>query len=78
MSIRNALHLLKKRNLYLHIVQHEHEDYQDYSDIHAIVTQQYVFLDDKDNAIKFSDKDEVDRFLLTKGRKLKGVEVVRD
>ena len=26
---------LKKGNLYLHIVQHEHEDYQDYSDIHA-------------------------------------------
>ncbi|MCE1271293.1 MAG: hypothetical protein LWW88_06975 [Acinetobacter sp.] len=69
---------IKKNGLYLHVQTTEHEDYQDYSDIHAIVTQQYVFLDDKDNAIKFSDKDEVDRFLLTKGRKLKGVEVVMD
>ena len=26
---------LKKDGKYLHIVQHEHEDYQDYLDIHA-------------------------------------------
>jgi hypothetical protein len=69
---------IKKGKQYLHIKQNVYEDYQDYSDIHAMVTQQYVFLDDKDNAIKFADKDEVDRFLLTRGRKLKGVQVVRE
>lgn len=69
---------IKKGKQYLHIVQYEHEDYQDYSDISAMVTQQYVFLDDKDNAIKFLEKREVDYFLVTRGRKLKGVEVVSE
>ena len=69
---------LMKDGKYLHIVQHEHEDYQDYSDIHAMVTQQYVFLDDKDNAIKFLEKREVDYFMVRQGRKLKGVEVVSE
>ena len=69
---------IKKNGLYLHVQTTEHEEYQDSSDINAMYTMQYVFLDDKDNAIKFADKDEVDRFLLTRGRKLKGVEVVRE
>ena len=69
---------LKKGNLYLHIVQHEHEDYQDYSDIHAMVTQHYVLKDEQDGAIKFADKDEVDRFLVTTGRKLKGFKQVKE
>ena len=33
---------LKKDGKYLHIVQYEHEDYQDYSDISAMYTQHYV------------------------------------
>jgi hypothetical protein len=69
---------IKKGKQYLHIKQNVYEDYQDYSDIHAMVTQQYVFLDDKDNAIKFLEKREVDYFLVTRGRKLKGVEVVSE
>lgn len=66
---------IKKGKQYLHIKQNVYEDYQDYSDISAMVTQQYVFLDDKDDAIKFLEKREVDRFLVTRGRKLKGVEI---
>ena len=69
---------IKKGKQYLHIKQNIYEDYQDYSDIHAMVTQQYVFLDDKDDAIKFLEKREVDYFLVTRGRKLKGVEVVSE
>ncbi len=69
---------IKKGNLYLHIQTTTHEEYRDYSDIDAIVTQQYVFLDDKDNAIKFLEKREADRFLVTRGRKLKGVEIKRE
>ncbi|MEN4983043.1 hypothetical protein [Acinetobacter modestus] len=69
---------IKKGKQYLHIKQNVYEDYQDYSDISAMVTQQYVFLDDKDNAIKFLEKREVDYFMVRQGRKLKGVEVVRE
>ena len=69
---------IKKGKQYLHIKQNVYEDYQDYSDIHAMVTQQYVFLDGKDDAIKFLEKREVDYFLVTRGRKLKGVEVVSE
>lgn len=69
---------IKKGKQYLHIKQNVYEDYQDYSDISAMVTQQYVFLDDKDDAIKFLEKREVDYFLVTRGRKLKGVEVVSE
>ncbi|KXZ65981.1 hypothetical protein AVENLUH5627_02711 [Acinetobacter venetianus] len=69
---------IKKNGLYLRVQTTEHEEYQDYSDIDAIVTQQYVFLDDKDNAIKFLEKREADRFLVTRGRKLKGVEIKRE
>ncbi len=69
---------IKKGKQYLHIKQNVYEDYQDYSDIHAMVIQQYVFLDDKDDAIKFLEKREVDYFLVTRGRKLKGVEVVSE
>ena len=69
---------IKKGNLYLHIQTTTYEEYQDYSDIDAMITQQYVFLDDKDNAIKFLEKREADRFLVTKGRKLKDVEIKRE
>jgi len=69
---------IKKGNLYLHIETVQHEDYQDYSDIDAMVTQQYVFLDDKDNAVKFLEKREADRFLVTRGKRLKGVEIKRE
>ena len=57
---------LKKDVKYLHIVQYEHEDYQDYSDISSMYTQHYVL------------KDEVDRFLVTTGRKLKGFKQVKE
>ncbi|WP_336943165.1 hypothetical protein [Acinetobacter modestus] len=69
---------IKKGKQYLHIKQNVYEDYQDYSDIHAMVTQQYVFLDSKDDAIKFLERREVDYFLVKRGRKLKGVEVVNE
>lgn len=69
---------LKKDGKYLHIVQHEHEDYQDYSDISAMYTQHYVLKEKQDGAIKFADKDEVDRFLVTTGRKLKGFKQVKE
>lgn len=69
---------LKKDGKYLHIVQNEHEDYQDSSDISAMYTQQYVLKDEQDGAIKFADQDEVHRFLVTKGRKLKGFKQVRE
>ena len=69
---------IKKNGLYLHVQTTEHEEYQDSSDINAMYTMQYVFLDDKDNAIKFLEKREADRFLVTRGRKLKGVEIKRE
>ncbi|MCJ0827338.1 hypothetical protein MN869_02520 [Acinetobacter sp. NIPH1876] len=69
---------IKKGKQYLHIQQSMYEEYQDYSDINGMITQQYVFLDTKDDAKKFLEKREADRFLVTLGRKLKGVEVVRE
>lgn len=69
---------LKKDGKYLHIVQHEHEDYQDYSDISSMYTQHYVLKEEQDGAIKFADKDEVDRFLVKQGRKLKGFKQVTE
>lgn len=69
---------IKKGKQYLHIQQSLYEEYQDYSDINAMVTQQYVFFDSKDEAIKFLEKREASRFLVTTGRKLKGVEIVRE
>lgn len=67
---------IKKGKQYLHIKQNVYEDYQDYSDISAMYTQHYVLKDEQDGAIKFADKDEVDRFLVTTGRKLKGFKQV--
>ncbi|WEI17403.1 hypothetical protein PY247_12980 [Acinetobacter proteolyticus] len=69
---------IKKDKQYLHIQQSLFEDFQDYSDINGMITQQYVFLDTKDEAVKFLEKREVDRFMVTRGRKLKGVEIVRE
>ncbi len=37
---------LKKDGKYLHIVQNEHEEYQDYSDISSMYSQQYVLRQD--------------------------------
>ncbi len=69
---------IKKGKQYLHIQQSLYEEYQDYSDINGMITQQYVFLDSKDDAIKFLEKREADRFMVTQGRKLKDVEIVRE
>lgn len=69
---------LKKDGKYLHIVQNEHEDYQDYSDISAMYSQQYVLKNEKDGAIKFLEQRECDRFLVTTGRKLKGFKEVKE
>ncbi|ENX11934.1 hypothetical protein F895_03438 [Acinetobacter sp. CIP 64.2] len=52
------------------------EDYQDYSDINAMLTQEYFTSDLKDGAIKFLEKREATRFLATTGRKLKVFEPV--
>ncbi|MDF2419173.1 hypothetical protein GWP85_16910 [Acinetobacter beijerinckii] len=69
---------LKKDGKYLHIVQYEHEDYQDYSDISSMYTQQYVLKTEQEGAIKFSEQRECDRFLVTIGRKLKGFKEVKE
>ncbi len=69
---------LKKDGMYLHIAQSEHEDFQDYSDISAMYTQQYVLKSEKDGAIKFQEQRECNRFLSTKGRKLKGFKEVKE
>ncbi|WP_151765952.1 hypothetical protein [Acinetobacter colistiniresistens] len=69
---------LKKDGMYLHIAQNEHEDFQDYSDISAMYTQQYVLKREKDGAIKFQEQRECNRFLATKGRKLKGFKEVKE
>ena len=67
---------IKNGNLYLHIRQAMVEDYQDYSDISGMLTQEYFTSDKKDGAIKFLEKREASRFMATKGRKLKGYEPV--
>ncbi|VXA58279.1 conserved hypothetical protein [Acinetobacter proteolyticus] len=69
---------LKKDGKYLHIVQNEHEEYQDQSDISAVYSQQYVLKPDKDGAIKFQQQREVDYFLAKQGRKLKGFTQVKE
>lgn len=69
---------IKKGKQYLHIKQNVYEDYQDYSDISSMYTQHYVLKNEQDGAIKFADKDEVDRFLVTTGRKLKGFKQVKE
>lgn len=69
---------IKKGKQYLHIQQSMYEEYQDYSDINGMVTQQYVFLDDKEDAVKFLEKREANYFLVTRGKKLKDVEIVRE
>lgn len=69
---------LKKDGKYLHIVQNEHEDYQDYSDISAMCTQHYVLKLEKEGAIKFQQQREVDYFLAKQGRKLKGFAQVKE
>lgn len=69
---------LKKGDEYLHIVQHEHEDYQDYSNISAMFTQHYVLKKEKEGAIKFLEQREVDYFLVQQGRKLKGLKQVKE
>ncbi|MCH7380407.1 hypothetical protein [Acinetobacter higginsii] len=63
---------LKKDGKYLHIIQNEHEDYQDSSDISAMYSQHYVLKDEKDGAVKFQQQREVDYFLAKQGMKLKG------
>ena len=69
---------IKKDGLYLHIETVQHEDYQDYSDIYAMHTQQYVLKTEQEGAIKFSEQRECDRFLVTIGRKLKGFKEVKE
>ncbi len=69
---------LKKDGEYLHIVQNEHEDYQDYSDISAMFTQHYVLKKEKDGALKFQQQHEVNYFLVHQGRKLKGFKQVKE
>ncbi len=69
---------IKKGNLYLHIRQTIVEDYQDYSDVNAMLAQEYFTSELKDGAIKFLEKKEITRFLATKGRKLKGFEPVQE
>lgn len=69
---------LKKDGKYLHIVQKEHEEYQDSSDIVAMYTQQYILKEEKEDAIRFLEQRECDRFLATKGKRLKGFKDVKE
>lgn len=54
------------------------EDYEDYSDISGMLTQEYFTSVQKDGAIKFLEKREASYFLATRGRKLKGFEPVQE
>lgn len=69
---------LKKDGKYLHIVQSEHEEYQDSSDISTMYTQQYILKEEKEGAIRFLEQRECDRFLATKGKRLKGFKEVKE
>lgn len=69
---------LKKDNKYLHIVQSEHESYEDYSDVSGMYTQHFVLSPEKEGAIKFLQQHEVDYFLVKAGRKLKGFKQVKE
>lgn len=69
---------IKKNGLYLHVQKTEHEEYQDTSDINAMYTMQYVFKKEKDGAIRFLEQRECDRFLATKGKRLKGFKEVKE
>ena len=55
-----------------------HEEYQDYSDIDTMVTQQYVVKVEKEGAIKFLEYREFEYFMATKGRKLRGFKAVKE
>ncbi len=69
---------LKKDGKYLHIVQNELEEYQDSSDISSMYTQQYILNEEKEGAIRFLEQRECDRFLATKGKRLKGFKEVKE
>lgn len=69
---------LKKDGKYLHIIQSEHEDFQDYSEISSMHTQLYVLKAEKEGAIKFLEQREVDYFMQHQGRKLKGFKEVKE
>lgn len=69
---------LKKDGKYLHIVQNEHEEYQDSSDISSMYIQQYILNEEKEGAIRFLEQRECDRFLATKGKRLKGFKEVKE
>lgn len=69
---------LKKDNKYLHIVQNEHESFEDYSDVSGMYTQHFVLKTEKEGAIKFLQQHEVDYFLVKAGRRLKGFKQVKE
>lgn len=69
---------LKKDGKFLHIAQIEHEEYQDSSDISAMYTQQYILKNEKEGAVRFLEQRECDRFLSTKGKRLKGFTEVKE
>ncbi|KXZ72113.1 hypothetical protein AVENLUH13518_00724 [Acinetobacter venetianus] len=60
----------------MHVQTTAHEDYQDYSDIDAMYTMQYVFKKEKDGAKTFYDSTEASTYIAK--RRIKGVEVVRE
>lgn len=72
------LHYLKKGNLYLHIQSDLFEQYDDYSDISGMYSQQYVFLAKKEGALEFPTKVAAERYLFLNKRKLKGFAVVME
>ncbi len=69
---------IKKNGLYLHVQTTEHEEYQDNSDISSMYTQQYILNEEKEGAIRFLEQRECDRFLATKGKRLKGFKEVKE
>lgn len=71
-------HYLKKGNLYLHIQTSLFEQYEDFSDVSGMISQQYVFSAKKEGAIEFPTKEAADRYLTLNKRKLKGFVVVME
>lgn len=67
---------LKNGKLYLHLRQEMISEFQDNSDISGMLYQSYVTYETKEGAIQFLEKREADRFMATKGRKLKGFEII--
>lgn len=71
-------HYLNKDGLYLYVQNSLFEEYQDYCDVNAMLTQHYVFLKTKDNVLKFLMITDAERYLILNKRKLKDVVIKKE